>query len=144
MTKTIELSGGKVIDLNRFVALVPNKKAVDRQYHLILEGSNQAILLDSQEAISVKEHLKMEAGDGKPVSSSSAKLLKSKQNANDSWDTQEQIRKNQPAIELLKQRIARNKLMSEEESNQRIKFLADFQKTVDEQRMGERELYSPQ
>ena len=144
MTKAIELSGGKVIDLNRFVALVPYKKAVDRQYHLILEGSNQAIALNSQEAISIKEYLKMEVGDGKPVSSSSAKLLKSKQNVKDSWDTEEQIRKNQPAIELLKQRIARNKLMSEEESNQRAKFLADFEKTVDEQRMGERELYSPQ
>ena len=128
MTKTIELSGGKIIDLNRFVALVPDDKTVDRQYHLILEGCDRAIVLDSQEAISIKEHLK----------------VKSRQNGNSKWNREEQIRQNQPAIELLKQRIARNKLMSEEESNQRAEFLASFQKNVDEQRISQRKLYSPQ
>ncbi|MGD1919236.1 MAG: hypothetical protein ACFCAD_10290 [Pleurocapsa sp.] len=128
MNKTIELSGGKIIDLNRFVALVPNEKAADRQYHLILEGCDKAIALDSQEAISIKKHLK----------------VKSQQNGNDTWDREEQLRKNQPAIELLKQRIARNKLMSEEESSERAKFLTNFQKTVNEQRISERKLYFPQ
>ena len=128
MTKTIELSGGKIIDLNRFVALVPDDKPVDRQYHLILEGCDQTIVLDSEEAISIKEHLK----------------VKSRQNVNSTWDREEQIRQNQPAIELLKQRIAKNKLMSEEESNQRAEFLASFQKNVDEQRISQRQLYSPQ
>jgi len=127
MNKTIELSGGKIIDLNRFVALVPDDQAADRQYHLILEGSNQAIFLDSQEAISIKKHLK----------------AKSQQTANGTWDREEQLRKNQPAIELLKQRISRNKLMSEEESSKRAKFLTDFQKTVNEQRISERKLYFP-
>ena len=128
MTKTIELSGGKIIDLNRFVALVPDDKTVDSQYHLILEGCDRTIVVDSQEAISIKEHLK----------------VKSSQNGNSKWNREEQIRQNQPAIELLKQRIARNKLMSEEESNQRAKFLASFQKNVDEQRISQRKLYSPQ
>ena len=128
MNKTIELSGGKIIDLNRFVALVPNEKAADRQYHLILEGCDKAIALDSQGAISIKKHLK----------------VKSQQNGNDTWDREEQLRKNQPAIELLKQRIARNKLMSEEESSERAKFLTNFQKTVNEQRISERKLYFPQ
>lgn len=128
MNKTIELSGGKIIDLNRFVALVPDDKTVDRQYYLILEGSDRTIVLDFQEAISIKEHLK----------------VKSRQNGNSTWDREEQIRQNQPAIELLKQRIAKNKLMSEEESNQRAEFLASFQKNVDEQRISQRQLYSPQ
>ena len=128
MNKTIELSGGKIIDLNRFIALVPDEKAADRQYHLILEGCDRTIVLDSQEAISIKEHLK----------------VKSRQNVNSTWDREEQIRQNQPAIELIKQRIARNKLMSEEESNQRAEFLASFQKNVDEQRISQRKLYSPQ
>ncbi|MDJ0536842.1 MAG: hypothetical protein QNJ70_30870 [Xenococcaceae cyanobacterium MO_207.B15] len=128
MNTTIELSSGKIINLNRFVALVPDEKAAKEEYHLILEGSDRAITLDSQEAISVKEHLK----------------VKSKQNSNGVWDREEQIRKNQPAIELLKKRIAKNKLMSEEESRQRAEFLADFQQTVDEQRISERKLYSPQ
>ena len=128
MNRTIELSSGKVIDLNRFVALLPDEEAENQEYHLILEGCEKAIALDATEAISVKEHLK----------------VKSKQNSNGTWDREEQLRKNQPAIELLKKRIARNKLMSDEESKQRAEFLTDFQKTVDEQRVSERKLYSPE
>lgn len=128
MNKTIELSSGKIIDLNRFVALVPDEKAENQEYHLILEGYDKAIVLDATEAISVKEHLQ----------------LKSNKNHNGVWDTEEQLRKNQPAIELLKKRITRNKLMSDAESKQRAEFLADFQKTVDEQRVSERKLYSPE
>ena len=128
MTTTVELPSGKIIDLNRFVALVPDEKTENETYHLILEGCEKAIALDSQEARSVKEHLK----------------VKSKQNSNGTWNPEEQLRKNQPAIELLKKRIARNKLMSEEESDHRAEFLADFQKTVDEQRVSERKLYSPE
>jgi len=128
MTTTIELPSGKIIDLNRFVALVPDEKTENQEYHLILEGYDKAIALDSQEALSVKEHLK----------------LKSKHNVNGVWDREEQLRKNKPAIELLKKRIARNQLMSEEESNQRSEFLTDFQKTVDKQRVSERKLYSPE
>lgn len=126
MNKTIELPSGKIIDLNRFVALVPDERSANQEYHLILEGYEQAIALDAQEATSVKEHLE----------------LKSEQNGNDNWDWEKQRRKNQPAIELLKKRIARNKLMGNEESKQRAEFLTDFQKTVDEQRVSERKLYS--
>ena len=128
MNRTIELPSGKIIDLNRFVALVPDEKAENQEYHLILEGCEKAIALDATEATSVKEHLK----------------VKSKQNANGTWDREEQLGKNQPAIELLKKRIARNQLMSEAESEQRKEFLADFKKTVDEQRVSERKLYSPE
>jgi hypothetical protein len=128
MTSTIELSSGKVIDLNRFVALIPDEKAANNEYHLILEGYEKAIALDSQEAKSIKEQLN----------------LKSNKNHNGVWDREEQLRKNQPAIELLKKRIARNQLMSEEESDKRAKFLTDFQKTVDEQRVSERKLYTPE
>ncbi|MDJ0649473.1 MAG: hypothetical protein QNJ60_12285 [Xenococcaceae cyanobacterium MO_188.B19] len=128
MNTTIELSNGKIINLNRFVALIPDEKSENQEYHLILEGYEKAIILDSQEAALLKEHLK----------------VKSKQNSNGIWDREEQIRKNQPAIELLKKRIAKNKLMSEEESRQRAEFLADFQQKVDEQRISERKLYSSQ
>lgn len=128
MDKIIELPSGKIIDLARFVALVPNEKSTDRTYSLILEDYAHAIALDAQEAISVKEHLK----------------LKSSKNHNDVWDREEQLRKNQPAIELLKKRIERNQLMSEAESDRREEFLTDFKKTVDEQRVSERKLYSPQ
>ncbi|NJK58865.1 MAG: hypothetical protein HC939_24270 [Pleurocapsa sp. SU_5_0] len=86
MTTTIELPSGKIIDLNRFVALVPDEKAENEQYHLILEGCEKAIALDATEATSVKEHLK----------------VRSSKNHNGIWDREEQLRKNQPAIELLR------------------------------------------
>ena len=57
MNKTIELPSGKIIDLNRFVALMPDEKETDNTYSLILEGCEKAIALDAQEAISVKELL---------------------------------------------------------------------------------------
>lgn len=145
MNKTIELPSGKIIDLNRFVALVPDRKAANREYNLILEGCVQAITLNSQEVISIKEHLKISPVDDRAKSSSlspTTTLLNSKHDNSISWDREEQILKNQPAIELLKKRIARNKLMSEEESKQKAEFFTDFQKTVDEQRVSERKLYS--
>ena len=43
MTTTIELPSGKIIDLNRFVALVPDEKADNQVYHSILEGCDKAI-----------------------------------------------------------------------------------------------------
>ena len=70
--------------------------------------------------------------------------MKSKHKANGTWDREEQLRKNQPAIELLKKRIARNQLMSNAESNRRARFLTGFKKAVDEQRISERKLYSPE
>ena len=43
MNRTIELPSGKIIDLNRFVALVPDEKAENQEYHLILEGCEKAM-----------------------------------------------------------------------------------------------------
>ena len=88
MNKTIELPSGKIINLNRFVALLPNEKKVNQKYYLILEGCDKAIALDSQEAISVKEHLR----------------IKSTQNANGIWEFEEQLRKNQPKLKKLRER----------------------------------------
>jgi hypothetical protein len=45
MNKTVEVPNGKIIDLNRFVALVPDEKSANQEYHLILEGYEQAIAL---------------------------------------------------------------------------------------------------
>ncbi|MGV2831519.1 hypothetical protein [Myxosarcina sp. GI1(2024)] len=128
MDKTVELPSGKIIDLSRFVALIPNEKAENQEYSLILEGYERSIALDLQEATSIKELLKAD----------------SSKNHNGVWDREEQLRKNQPAIGLLKKRIARNRLMSEAESKQREQFFTDFKKTVDQQRVSERKLYIPE
>ncbi len=124
MKTTIELQRGKIIDLTRFVALIPDEEAKDDKYLLILEGSDRAITLSLKEARLLEEY------------------LNSKDNT--IWNPEAQINKNHSAIEFLKKRIAKNKVMSDAESNKRAEFLADFKTTVDKQRGSERKLYSPQ
>jgi hypothetical protein len=123
MITTIELPSGKIIDLNRFVALVPDEKAENEQYHLILEGCEKAIALNATEATSVKEHLK----------------VKSSQNHNGVWDPEEQLRKNQPAIELLKKRIER--IQKEPPSPEKEAAFERFKKNIDAERSPGRKLY---
>ena len=118
MNSTIELPSGKVLDLNRFVALVPEKESQNNQYSLILEGFSQIIHLNQNEADIVRKHLQ----------------LKTNYYEKGDWDWKEQLQKNQPAIKLLKERIEKHKLMSEEESKQRAEFFNDFQKTIDAER----------
>ena len=123
MITAIELPSGKIIDLNRFVALVPNDTAANQEYHLILEGCEKAIALDSQEALSVKEHLK----------------IKWKHKVNGVWDREEQLRKNQPAIELLKKRIER--IEKEPPSPEKEAAFERFKKNIDAERSTGRKLY---
>jgi hypothetical protein len=124
MNTTVELPSGKIVDLSRFVALVPDEKTTEAKYSLILEGYSQPINLDQLEAISLKKHLKLDS------------------NGSSDWDRAAQLRRNQKAIKLLTARIERNQRMSEAESEQRAEFLADFQKTVDGQRIASQKLYS--
>jgi hypothetical protein len=118
MNSTIELPTGKILDLNRFVALFPENETTKELYSLILEGCSHMIHLDRSEADIVKQYLQLQKNHSK----------------NGSWDREEQLKKNQPAIKLLKERIERHKLMSKEESKQRAEFFADFQKTIDAER----------
>ena len=123
MTTTIELPSGKIIDLNRFVALLPDEKTENQEYHLILEGCDQAIALDSQEALSVKEHLK----------------LKSKQNGNGVWDREEQLRKNQPKLKKLREWIDSKK--QEPASPEKEAAFEEFKQTIDAERPVGQKLY---
>ena len=123
MNKAIELPSGKVIDLNRFVALVPNEKAANQEYHLILEGCDKAIALDATEATLVKEHLKVE----------------SKQNSNGTWDREEQLRKNQPKLKKLREWIDSKK--QESASSEKEAAFEEFKQTIDAERPVGQKLY---
>ena len=123
MNRTIELSSGKIIDLDRFVALVPSEKATDETYSLILEGSVSAIALNFQEATSVKEHLK----------------AKSKNNNNGTWDREEQIRKNQPKLKKLREWIDAKK--QESPSPEKETAFGEFKQTIDAERPVGQKLY---
>ena len=123
MSKTIELSTGKVLDLSRFVALLPNDEAVENpQYSLILEGYSQSINLNSEEVILIKKHLQVDT----------------EKKHNGTWDREEQLRLNQPKMKKLKEKIERMK--QEEPSAEKAEFFENFKKTMDAHRTG-RKLY---
>lgn len=123
MITTIELPSGKIIDLNRFIALIPDEKAENEQYHLILEGFGNAIALDATEATSVKEHLK----------------VRSNKNHNGVWDPEEQLRKNQPKLKKLREWIDSKK--QEPVSSEKEAAFEEFKKTIDSERPVGQKLY---
>ena len=123
MTTIIELPSGKIIDLNRFVALLPDEEAESQEYYLILEGCEKAIALNSQEAISIKEHLK----------------VKFKHEANGTWDREEQIRLNQPKLKKLREWIDKKK--QEAPSSEKEAAFKEFKQIVDGERPVGQKLY---
>ena len=93
MNRTIELSSGKIVDLSRFVALIPNNEIANNQYLLILEGSSQPINLNSQEVSSIKKYLQ----------------INTEKKHDGTWNREEQLRLNQPKMKKLKEKIDRMK-----------------------------------
>jgi hypothetical protein len=123
MTNTIELPSGKIIDLSRFVALIPDEKATHNEYHLILEGCEKAIALVVEEATLMKKQLK----------------LKSIQNGNGVWDREEQLRKNQPKLKKLREWI--DKMKKEAPSPQKEAAFEEFKQIIDAERPVGQKLY---
>lgn len=123
MTTTIELPTGKIINLERFVALFPDEKTIETKYLLIMAGHTQPISLDESETASLKKHLQ----------------LNSQKNSNGSWDRETQIRQNQPKIELLRKRI--NRLKQECPSPEKEAAFEAFKKTIDAYRPEGQKLY---
>ena len=123
MNKTIELSTGKIVNLSRFVALIPDAETAENNlYSLILEGSAQPISLNRLEASSIKKHLQLDT----------------EKKHNGTWDREEQIRLNQPKMKKLKEIIERKK--QEQPSAEKAEFFESFKKTMDAHRSG-RKLY---
>ncbi|MEO0845745.1 MAG: hypothetical protein AAFY50_04885 [Cyanobacteria bacterium J06648_1] len=123
MNKIIELPTGKVIDLSRFVALIPNDDTTENTlYSLILEGYAQPLDLNSEEVILIKKHLQ----------------VNTEKKLNGTWDREEQLRLNQPKMKKLKEKIDRMK--QEEPSAEKAEFFESFKKTMDAHRTG-RKLY---
>jgi type II secretory pathway component PulJ len=117
MNKTIELSTGKLIDLSRFVALIPDAEtAENHQYSLFLEGYPQPINLNPLEASLIKKYLQVD----------------SEKKHNGTWDREEQIRLNQPKLKKLKEIIERKK--QEQPSAEKAAFFESFKKTMDAHR----------
>ena len=90
MISSIKLPSGKLIDLSRFVALLPDEETTEDNYKLSLAGLNQAIEIDSKDAKFIIQKLELESRTNQaPVG--------------EQWDKEAQLRKNQPLMKLIEQ-----------------------------------------
>ena len=125
MNTITKLPSGKMLDMSRFVALVPSEDISQEKYELILEGYPHVIYLEKQDIDVV------------------TKILERRKN-NDNDITiiqQKELLKQDEALEVLKNRMTRNQNMSNEESLQREKFFTEFKQIVDTERHREQKLY---
>jgi hypothetical protein len=105
MNTSIELPSGKILNITRFIALIPNNNTIDSDYQLILEGYPHPINLEPSDAQNLKIILQSKLDQNTPISAHKS-----------TWNQQEQLQKNQKAMAILAQRIAQHKNISDEES----------------------------
>ncbi len=123
MTATIKLPSGKLIDLSRFVALLPDEEATENKYKLSLAGLDKAIELDSNDAEFISQQLKFRSD----INNS---------HLAEEWDKEAQLRKNKPLMKLIKQwREQKNGQAATEEE---IKEYQDIQESLKRNRSIER------
>ncbi|MBW4475833.1 MAG: hypothetical protein KME54_02905 [Tolypothrix brevis GSE-NOS-MK-07-07A] len=123
MNTPVKLPSGKILNLARFIALLPVTTTTNNEYDLILEGYSAPINLESRDADALKQLLKLNADIS-------------------GWDSNEQLRQNQPAIALLAKRIERSQNISQAESLQRKQLFEDFKQIIDAERLSGQQLYS--
>jgi hypothetical protein len=131
MNTSIELPSGKILNITRFIALIPNNNNIDSDYQLILEGYPHPINLEPSDAQNLKIILQSNLDKNTPISTHKS-----------TWNQQEQLQKNQKAMSILAERIAQHKNMSDEESLQQQEFFEELKKIVDSQRPLGQKLYS--
>lgn len=128
MNTSIELPSGKILNISRFIALLP-PHSEDNNYQLILEGYPNPIDIEISDVEVLKNKLELEKDN----------LASNHQSG---WDKEKQLQKNQRAMELLAKRIEQHKHMSDAESLQRQEFFEEFKKIVDQERLPGQKLYS--
>ncbi|YAF97654.1 MAG: hypothetical protein AB3A66_08355 [Nodularia sp. CChRGM 3473] len=126
MNTSVELPSGKILDITRFIALLPDN---NNTYQLILEGYPNPIKLELSDAQSLKKILELDQKKITDLSQSG-------------WDKEQQLQKNQKAIALLAKRIEKHHNMSEEEAREREELFEEFKQIVDAQRPPGQKLYS--
>jgi hypothetical protein len=128
MNIAVELPSGKILNIARFIALIPINTANNISYDLILEGYSSPVNLEVNDAETLKKILFLDK-DLIPVNQSE-------------WEKHKQLQQNQRAIALLQQRIKRHENISETESLQREDLFNDFKQVIDAERLPRQKLYS--
>ena len=122
MNKSIELPSGKILNIARFIALLPPNDTTDGSYQLLLEGYPNPINLESSDAQTLKKTLELD----KKTSV---------------WDKNKQLQENQRAIKILEKRIEYFQNIPESESIARQELFENFKQTIDSQRPDGQKLY---
>ena len=115
MTATIKLPSGKLIDLSRFVALLPDEETTENNYKLSLAGLNQAIKIDSRDAEFISQKLELTSRTNHA-------------HVGAQWDKKAQLRKNQPLMKLIEQWRERNN--GQTATEEEIKEYQDIQESL--------------
>ena len=68
MNTSIELPSGKILNITRFIALIPNNNNIDSDYQLILEGYPHPINLEPSDAQNLKIILQSKLDQNTPIS----------------------------------------------------------------------------
>ncbi len=129
MNIPVELPSGKILNIARFIALLPIAPTTDSSYNLILEGYSAPINLGSRDADALKKLLKLDT-----------KTLVTTDRYE--WNSEAQLHQNQRAIQLLAKRIERHQNISIPESVDRGQLFDDFKQTIDSQRLPGQKLYT--
>ncbi|MUG97263.1 hypothetical protein F7734_35005 [Scytonema sp. UIC 10036] len=122
--KLIRLTENRIIDISRFVALIPSNN--DDNYLLILEGSSEGILIHDNDLSILTKYL----GDEKELFTTSKTEY-----------TLTNLAKPQ-AVEILQARIARHESMSDTEAAQKAEAWERFKQNIDAERPDGCKLYS--
>lgn len=125
---SVELPSGKILNIARFIALIPINKANNISYDLILEGYSAPVNLELQDAETLKKILLLDK-NSVAVSQSVG-------------ERQKQLQQNQRAMTLLEQRMKRHENISESESIQREEVFNNFKQIMDAERLSGQKLYS--
>ncbi|BAZ09905.1 hypothetical protein NIES4071_17190 [Calothrix sp. NIES-4071] len=128
MNTTVELPSGKILNLARFIALIPAENTKDDSSDLILEGYPTPIRVNHEDADIIRKFLNL-GNTSYP-------------NEKPAWSMEEQLRRNVPRMVALEKYMERNKNMSDEEAQQRQEFFESFKQTVDAERPAGQKLYS--
>lgn len=128
MNTTVELPSGKILNLARFIALIPAENTKDDSYDLILEGYPTPIRVTHKDADIIRQFLNLgntSYNHEKPA-----------------WSMEEQLRRNVPKMIALAKYMERNKNITDEEAQRQQEFFESFKQTVDAQRPPGQKLYS--
>ena len=128
MNIAVELPSGKILNIARFIALIPVNMANNISYDLILEGHSVPVNLELQDAETLKKILLLDK-NSVAVSQSEREI-------------QKQLQHNKRAMTLLKQRMKRHENIPESESIQREEVFNDFKQIMDAERLPGQKLYS--